>query len=181
MPFISVYTRGIHDANYMVPLFAIIITLAQAVRSLRLPYNLMVLAAGHYKQTQTSSFIESGLNILISIIAVFEFGLVGVAIGTLVAMAYRTIYLAWYLSRNIINRNISSFIKHILVDALSAFVILFSTNWLLYLPNGYNAWIILAIKVSVIGLGVCILLNLIFYRKEMIHLLRYVKKRRKST
>lgn len=181
MPFISVYTRGIHDANYMVPLFAIIITLAQAVRSLRLPYNLMVLAAGHYKQTQTSSFIESGLNILISIIAVFEFGLVGVAIGTLVAMAYRTIYLAWYLSRNIINRNISSFIKHILVDALSAFVILFSTNWLLYLPNGYNAWIILAIKVSVIGLGVCILLNLIFYRKEMINLLRYVKKRRKST
>ena len=96
-------------------------------------------------------------------------------------MAYRTIYLAWYLSRNIINRNISSFIKHILVDALSAFVILFSTNWLLYLPNGYNAWIILAIKVSVIGLGVCILLNLIFYRKEMINLLRYVKKRRKST
>ena len=39
----------------------------------------------------------------------------------------------------------------------------------MYSPNGYIAWIILAIKVSVIGLGVCILLNLIFYRKEMIH------------
>ena len=176
MPFINVYTRGIHDANYSVPLFAMIITLAQAVRSLRLPYNLMVLAAGHYKQTQTSSFIEAGLNILMSIIAVFEFGLVGVAIGTLVALAYRTVYLAWYLSRNIINRSISNFIKHIFVDVLSTFAIFFSTNWLVYSHYGYIAWIILAIKVGVIGLGVCILLNLIFYRKEMIHFVMYVKK-----
>lgn len=180
MPFINVYTRGIHDANYIVPLFAVLITLAQAVRSLKLPYNLMVLAAGHYKQTQTSSFIEAGLNILISIIAVFKLGLVGVAMGTLMGMAYRTFYLAWYLSKNIINRNISNFIKHILIDILSVFVIFFSINWLVYSPNGYIAWIILAIKVSVIGLGVCILLNLIFYRKEMIHLLMYVKKRKKS-
>lgn len=180
MPFINVYTSGIHDANYIVPLFAIVITLAQAVRSLRLPYNLMVLAAGHYKQTQNSSFIEAGLNILISIIAVFKFGLVGVAIGTLVAMSYRTFYLAWYLSKNIINRKIINFIKHILFDVFSAFVIFFSTNWLVYSPNGYITWIILAIKVSVIGLGVCILLNLIFYRMEMIHLVMYVKKRRKS-
>ena len=140
----------------------------------------MVLAAGHYKQTQTSSFIEAGLNILISIIAVFKLGLVGVAMGTLMGMAYRTFYLAWYLSKNIINRNISNFIKHILIDILSVFVIFFSINWLVYSPNGYIAWIILAIKVSVIGLGVCILLNLIFYRKEMIHLLMYVKKRKKS-
>lgn len=107
-------------------------------------------------------------------------GLVGVAMGTLMGMAYRTFYLAWYLSKNIINRNISNFIKHILIDILSVFVIFFSINWLVYSPNGYIAWIILAIKVSVIGLGVCILLNLIFYRKEMIHLLMYVKKRKKS-
>ena len=80
----------------------------------------------------------------------------------------------------ITNRNISNFIKHILIDILSVFVIFFSINWLVYSPNGYIAWIILAIKVSVIGLGVCILLNLIFYRKEMIHLLMYVKKRKKS-
>ena len=100
--------------------------------------------------------------------------------GTLMGMTYRTFYLAWYLSKNIIDRNFSNFIKHILIDILSVFIIFFSINWLVYSPNGYIAWIILAIKVSVIGLGVCILLNLIFYRKEMIHLLMYVKKRKKS-
>lgn len=58
--------------------------------SIRLPYNTMVLAAGHYKETQLSAIIEAVLNIGISVIFVFRFGLYGVAIGTLVAMVYRT-------------------------------------------------------------------------------------------
>ncbi|NLA84082.1 MAG: sugar isomerase, partial [Clostridiales bacterium] len=56
------------------------------------------LAAGHYKQTQMSAIIEMLLNIIISIALVFRWGLVGVAIGTFIAMAYRTCYLALYLS-----------------------------------------------------------------------------------
>lgn len=52
VPFVRVYTAGINDANYIQPAFAILLTLANAMHCLRLPYNIMVLAAGHYKQTQ---------------------------------------------------------------------------------------------------------------------------------
>ena len=68
----------------------------------------MVLAAGHYKQTQWSAIIEAAVNIAVSVVLVFKFGLTGVAIGTLAAMVYRTAYLARYLSRNIICRSIFS-------------------------------------------------------------------------
>ncbi len=104
VPFVRVYTADISDANYIVPSFAYLITIAQAAYCLRLPYNIMVLAAGHYKQTQWSAIIEAVINIVVSVVLVFNFGLIGVAIGTLAAMAYRTVYLAWYLSRNIIYR-----------------------------------------------------------------------------
>ena len=88
----------------------------------------MVLAAGHYKQTQWSAIIEAAINIVVSVVLVFNFGLIGVAIGTLAAMAYRTVYLAWYLSRNIIYRNLRHFLKHILTDAACVALLFCAVN-----------------------------------------------------
>ena len=83
VPFIQVYTAGIHDAEYRQPLFALLLVGANAMHCLRLPYNIMVLAAGHYKQTQQNYIIAAILNIIISVLAVKSWGLIGVAIGTL--------------------------------------------------------------------------------------------------
>lgn len=41
-----------------------------------LPYNLMILAAGHYKQTQSNYIVAAALNIVISIVLVSRFGLI---------------------------------------------------------------------------------------------------------
>ena len=40
VPFVKVYTFGVNDADYDVPLFALLITLAYAVYCIRLPYIL---------------------------------------------------------------------------------------------------------------------------------------------
>ncbi len=60
VPFVKVYTFGVNDADYDVPLFALLITLAYAVYCIRLPYNLMVLAGNHYKQTQKKLYNCNG-------------------------------------------------------------------------------------------------------------------------
>lgn len=39
VPFIEIYTYGINDANYIQPLFAALLTLANAMHCLRLPYK----------------------------------------------------------------------------------------------------------------------------------------------
>lgn len=172
VPFVRVYTLGVNDANYEMPLFGFLITAAQAAFCLRLPYNMIVLAAGHYKQTQTSSIIEMLLNIVISVLLVIKFGLVGVAIGTFVAMAYRTIYLVWYLKDNIINRSVKYFAKHIAVDGVSLIVMAVGTCWISMSEVSYRAWILMGIEVSVICVVVCLLVNMLFYRTETIQLLK---------
>ena len=68
---------------------------------------------------QASAIIEAVLNLMTAVALVLKFGLVGVAVGTLVAMVYRTCYLAWYISRNVINRSLWAFAKHLCVDACS--------------------------------------------------------------
>ncbi len=127
VPFVTVYTNGVNDAEYLQPLFAAVFTLSSAVYCLRLPYNMMVNAAGRYKQTQTSSIFEMCLNVVITLSLVPQFGLIGAAIGTLVALSYRTMYLAHYLSKNIIFHDFSKFIWRIIKDVCISTLIIVST------------------------------------------------------
>ena len=168
--FVRVYTAGITDANYIVPCFAVLFTCAAAVNCLRLPYILMILAAGHYKETQNSAFIESGLNLVLSICLVFKYGLIGVAIGTLVALLYRTIYFAWYLSHNIIERDISHFKKHILVDLLIIAGMSFFTYSFTMESVSYWSWFILACKTGVVCFIISVVINWLFYKQEILQL-----------
>lgn len=173
IPFVKVYTANIEDAaDYIVPAFAYMITLAQAAYCLRLPYNIMVLAAGHYRQTQTSAIIEAVINVVVSIILVFRFGLVGVAIGTLAAMVYRTIYLALYLSKNIIYRKMRHFLLHITVDSLVVAILfvvvkLLAPDFYTMESVSYLSWLVLAIKVGFTALALTVATNAIFYFSKL--------------
>ena len=181
VPFVRVYTANINDADYIVPVFAALITLAQAAYCLRLPYNIMVLAAGHYKQTQWSAIIEAGINIVVSVVLVFRFGLVGVAIGTLAAMTYRTIYLVCYLSHQIIYRPIKFFVKHVVTDCLSVVLLLgviqaFS-EYFQMAELSYIAWIGLAVKVGVLDMLIVMGTNAVLYRSRVSAVLSKLRKK----
>lgn len=180
VPFIQIYTKGIADADYIVPVFAVLITCATASYCLRLPYSMMVLAAGHYKQTQNSAIIEMILNVVISIGLVYWFGLVGVAIGTMISMTYRTVYYAMYLRKNILERRFTLFVKHILVDIVTVVCMVAATFWIKLSAVNYFAWIIMALECGGICLAVLIIINLIFYRKTLKNVIQLFFRRHKA-
>lgn len=163
VPFVKVYTNGITDANYVAPLFGVLIAMSQMIFCLRLPYNAMVFAAGHYRQTQNSALIEATINIVVSVICVFQFGLLGVALGTLVAMTYRTIYLVWYLSKNIMMRPARHFVKHMLIDILVIGLSLAITSNMEMMTISYVSWLLLSVKVAVIVAAISLTLNSVCY------------------
>lgn len=166
IPFVKVYTADITDANYINIPFAILITLAQASYCLRLPYNIMVMAAGHYKQTQVSAIIEAIINIVVSVSFVFRFGVIGVAIGTVAAMTYRSTYLAWYLSQNILNRNLFYYFKHVAVDVLVFALIYTICGAFPANISTYFEWIMLAIKYALLSILIIAVVNILFYFRE---------------
>ena len=162
-PFIQIYTLGVEDANYYAPLFGFLLTTANTMHSLRLPYNIMILAGGHYKQTQSNYIIAAVMNLVISIFAVSRFGLVGVAIGTLSAMLYQTIWMAVYVSKNFLLRPIKEIVKHLCVDALSFGLSYWLTSFIVIKELSYSSWIVLAIKTAVIWLTISCITNYIAY------------------
>ncbi len=174
VPFVAVYTKNVTDADYTVPAFALLITLAHAGHCLRLPYNSLILAAGHYKQTQRNYIVAALINIVISVLSVRTWGLIGVAIGTLCAMFYQTVWMAIYDAKNIIPRSMIEFIKHMAVDTVSFFLAFLIT---FHLPLGevsYLSWIKLSILVVLIWFVVIAAVNYIAYREYEVRAARYI-------
>lgn len=178
LPFVSVYTNGITDADYIRPVFSYLIVLAEFMWVIRLPYSSITLAAGHFKETRKGAWIEAISNIIISIVLVWNFGIVGVAIGTLVAMSIRTIEFMYHTSKYILDRSIWYAFKRLAVIATEVIIVAIIVN---VIPNivevtNYLNWIIQAIIVAVISSMVVISINCIVYRENVKNVLETGKK-----
>lgn len=177
LPFVNVYTRNITDAEYCIPMFAYLMVAAQYMYCVRLPYYMMIKADGAYTQTRNSAAIEAILNVVLSVVLVKHLGLVGVAIGTLCAMAYRTLYFVIFLRKYILNRTITIFIRQLLIDIFLISVIHISTLWCRLSSISFYSWILMAIQVSIIALVVCLIINGILCRKYCLSFANMIKKR----
>lgn len=176
VPFVSVYTKGITDANYITPLFGALLVIAYGIQCLRVPYFRVIKAAGHFKETQNGAYISAGLNIVITVVLVFKFGLIGAAIGTLVAMLYHTCYFVWYLRKNILERSVKYFIKYLITDSVVAVASYYLTRGFVMEMDTYLSWVILAIQVSAVVTAVVLVIHTIFYKNQMKSLIWLVKK-----
>lgn len=167
LQFVNIYTSGIKDVSYSRPIFAYILLISQFFYCIRIPYQTIIQAAGHYKQTKKGAMYEALINVLLSIILVIKFGLVGVAIGTLVSMLYRTIQLSNYMCNNIIKRNKFETIKKCIISFLEAGIIISIIMCFdLSTPENYMQWIFRAIIVILVSLIVVIIASLIFYKND---------------
>ena len=177
VPFVQVYTLGVNDADYYVPIFALLITIANAMHCLRLPYNIIILAGGHYKQTQHNYIIAALMNVIVSVVTVKLFGLIGVAIGTMSAMLYQTIWMMIYNSNNFFNWPIKRSVKQMAVDVLTFCIAYVIANMIAFDDVTVIGWLILAVKKSIIWGVIVIIMNAICYRTHVKSLIYSLTKR----
>lgn len=176
--FVRLYTAGITDANYIAPQFAIFFVIAFAIYIVRIPYNQMIIAAGHYKETQLGSIMEAAINIIISVLMVFRYGLIGVAIGTLCAVVWRTLYLAWYLSKSILFIPINRLFKNVIVDLCVILIYKYVYPMLITDANSYFIWIENAFIITIVFTCIAVMVNVIFYGGYMSRLKGFIKYKR---
>jgi O-antigen/teichoic acid export membrane protein len=103
--FIGLYTKGIHDITYVDGKLVILFATIELLTFARLPMLNTINYAGHFKKTLPQTIIETVLNLTVSIISVFWFGIYGVLIGTAVALLYRTTDVIIYTNKKILERS----------------------------------------------------------------------------
>ncbi len=181
LPFVKQYTRGVHDTNYLLLDFAILVTVTEAMFCIRNPYVTMVQAAGKYKETKNGAAMEAVLNIVISLSLVSLIGLNGVIIGTLAANIFRTSQYSWYVSKNIFHRSIFEVVRRFLWLIVCAALIVAASlpviTWVSGLSlSGWAGWLVMAAIVFIIALAITVIMALIFYRNDLFSSTRLVRR-----
>ena len=167
-PFVAIYTEGVTDAEYIQPLFGYLLTLSGLSFVIMIPYCSLTLAAGHFRETRWGAWVEAGTNIIVSVALVVNFGLVGVAIGTVVAMSIRTAEFIYHTNKYILKRNIWCTIKKILISVVTiAVVAVFMQIFYHPNPTGYSEWIFDAFVIAAVAMVLIIAIYSIFCRKDM--------------
>lgn len=178
VPFVNIYTAGINDADYIQPVFGILLMIAEAIYCYRDPYVSIAYASGKFKETAKYSYIEAISNIVISVVLVIRFGLVGVAVGTFVSMCYRFIMHVIYIKKNIINRPISKFATSFARTAVVLGIsVVLAFVAMLKLPTSYGGWIIMAFADAGIVALLILVVQMVFNRKQFTALLKLMLKR----
>lgn len=177
IPFMKVYMHDVTDANYIRPMFGFLMVLAYGIYSIRIPYQIVIYAAGQYKQTKKGAYVEAAINIAASLALVPFMGIEGCILGTLIAMLFRTVQYVLYINKHLINKSAASFFKHITLTAISVLISVAAVHFLPSLPmESYFNWIIYAIEVTLIVSASVLAVNLIFCHKDVFYTVKYVRR-----
>jgi len=123
------------------------------------------------------AWVETILNISLSIILVIKFGLIGVAIGTLVAMLVRTSEFIYHTNKYVLKRSILISIKKVILIVIETILIVLCSNLLPeFSITSYLSWFIYAVIVFMFASFITITLNYLFYKKDFHDLIKVLKK-----
>ena len=166
--FVSVYTKGITDVNYNRESFAILVSLSVLLMCIKVPYEQIVFAAGHFKQTRNAAFIEAGIHITLSIILTYLLGLNGIVLGVIIATTYRLVVYSGYVYKIILKLSYRVLLTRVLFS-----IFLFGGGIVVFhyltigFASSYISWIVQAMWVSVIIMLVGTVAAFLFFRDEM--------------
>lgn len=181
-PFVDIYTQSVVDVNYHMPTFAFLLVLVAILNTLRIPYQSIVEAAGHFKQTRNASILEVIVHVGFSGVLLIFFGITGVVIGSLAACIIRTLQYSTYAMKHILGMTIWHVIKNYVVYAVSFAACVVACKLLpLSTPDNYLDWCIVAVIVTLVSLAIVVVTSVVFNVRDVKYLLsRILKKKIKA-
>lgn len=165
VPFIRMYTEGATDANYIQPLFALILVIAEALNCLTLPCFNLTIAANKLKQSQWGAYGEAAINVVVSLVLMIVWDpLIGVAAGTLAAVVFKSIYYTAFAGKHILKIKVTPLFVKLGITTLallgvSLVGIQLIQNVLIYKYIQWIVWgFVFAIATGLLGLALAIAL-----------------------
>ncbi len=171
-PFVRIYTGGITDVNYIRPVFAVCMSTVAMANCMRRPYQTLVEAAGHFKQTRNGAVAEVIINIAVSLVALYFFGIIGVTIGSFVASVFRSIQLEIYSRKYIIKLPKLHLFKTYFLYLIAYAIIIFVCTNVVMIPENLNyfTWACYAVLVMIVSTIIVAVISVIFNREQLLYL-----------
>lgn len=111
VPFVRLYTSEISDADYIQPIFAVVLVFAEVMNCVTQSCSDLVISANRLRESQRGAYGEAAINVGLSIILIRLNPLVGVAVGTLAASVFKGVYYMFYSCKHILEIRIGEIAK----------------------------------------------------------------------
>ncbi len=175
-PFIKLYTAGVTDVDYLnvwyPPLFIGVFLLT----NLRSPAQTAITVAGQFRTTTPQAILEAGINLCVSLLLLPRFGIIGVLVGTIIALLYRTndmiIFSAKKVHKSSLKKSYSRIVRNFVI------FLVFVSLWQL-LPvtcNTIMSFVLMGTVTSLTGLFVFLLFNALFEHEIAANILCIIRK-----
>lgn len=176
MPFIKLYTAGITDVNYNLPLIGILFTINGLFYSLKTPQGMLVISAGLYKETRWQTTIQGLIAVVCGVIFVQFWGLAGILIGSIISNIYRDIDLLFYIPHKVTKLRVrSTFYRWIRIFICFGLICLPFASFIQIDCSDFLEWMGWAVIIAVYALLVVAIINYLFDRKVFADVINRVK------
>lgn len=176
LPFVSVYTNNVTDANYIRPLAAFLFTVIIFFQNIRVPGLTMICAAGHFKETQPQAIREAVINLTVSLLLVSKLKLIGVLLGTVCSYGYRSIEIMLYNRKYIVKGSGSLTFKRVVRNLITASIIgAIGYQCIPVHMVSYTQWFSAAVIIGGVSCLGIVLVNFMFEPQEFKNLLKRAK------
>jgi len=175
MPFIRIYTHGITDISYDLPLLGFLFVLNGLFYNLKTPEGMLVISAGLFKETSIQTTIQGLIIVIFGVILVNIYGIYGVLIASILSNVYRVIDLLIFIPRKLTKTSIKKSVYRILNTFLIIFIVYSLFSYLAISTESIIDWIRLVIIVSLVCLSLLFLHGYLFEKVEIINLINRFK------
>lgn len=172
MPFIKLYTQGVHDVNYNVPLIGFLFVLNGLMYNIKTPQGMLVISAGLFKETRVQTTIQGLIAVVAEVILAQFWGLAGILVGAILSNLYRDIDLLFFIPRNVTRLPVRNTFYRIVRIFICGIIIIFPFKYITIHAVSYLYWIQSAILVSIYAALVVLLINVILDRKIFLSVMR---------
>ncbi len=176
MPFIRVYTAGITDVVYDLPLLGFLFVLNGLLYNAKTPQGMLVISAGLYRETRVQTTVQGLIVVAVGAALAPTWGLNGIMLASCLSNLYRDIDLLFFIPKHVTHLPVKNTLARLLRLAVCFALpgLLFSRVTIA--PAGYGGWLVWAVVVGCAALAVTGISALLFERAALKGVLQRCKR-----
>lgn len=167
LPFVRLYTRGIGDVNYNLPVIGFLIVLNGFLYNLKTPQGMLVISAGLYRETKWQTLAQGAIAVAGGAALIPFFGMAGVLLGSILSNLYRDIDLLFFIPRTVTGLPVKATLLNWRNSLLESIAVCMPLFFLRFRADSFGSLALWGSGIAVYAGFVILLFSLFFNRPEL--------------
>lgn len=178
--FITVYTKGINDIDYLIPTLVILFYSQFYLQLNNRPYGLLLNASGNFHMQNFQCGLSAIANLILSVIFMQYIGVNGIILGSIIGTLIILIMNIYQCYKYVMKGEFIYNILWQLINYLIGVLLIILSICISYSYLNYFIWIIGTIINSLISIGIIFIINILLDKEYTLLTIHFLKSKIKS-